>query len=123
MEKGFEQLVVWQEAKALAVNVYRECRKPPLAHDRSLRDQMQRASISVSSNIAEGSEKDSTKEEIRFLGIAKASVAELRSQIIVGEEIGLLEKSIAGRLRGQCRQVGHLLAKFIRHKRSRLPDS
>ena len=123
MEKGFEQLVVWQEAKALAVSIYRECRKPPLADDRSLRDQMQRASISVSSNIAEGSERDSLREEIRFLVIAKASVAELRSQIIVGEEIGLLEKAVAGRLRGQCRQVGHLLAQFIRHKRSSLPYS
>lgn len=121
MEKGFEQLVVWQEAKALAVSVYRECRRPPLRDDRTMRDQMQRAALSVSSNIAEGSERDSTKDELRYLSIAKASTAELRSQLLVGEEIGLIDPSACKHLCGQCRKVGYLLLQFMRHKKSTLP--
>ena len=121
MEKGFEQLIVWQQAKALAVSVYRECRKPPLRDDRTMRDQMQRAALSVSSNIAEGGERDSTKEELRYLSIAKASTAELRSQLLVGEEIGLIEPSVCKQLCDQCRKVGFLLVQFMRYKKTTLP--
>ena len=75
MKEGFEKLVAWREAVRLAKDVYRQCREAPLCNDWSLRDQMQRAVVSISSNIAEGHERDSIKDELRFLMIAKGSAA------------------------------------------------
>ena len=88
MAKGFEKRVVWQEAKNLAIAVLHVARRAPLGKEWALRDQMQRAAISVSSNIAEGFERESLKDELRFLSIAKGSVSELRSQLIIARGDG-----------------------------------
>jgi len=74
----FEDLVVWQRSMALLVKIYGICRKTPLAKDWGLRDQLQRAAVSVPANIAEGYERNSRKEYIQFINVAKGSVGELR---------------------------------------------
>jgi four helix bundle protein len=117
MEKGFERLAAWADAKQLAVSVYKGCRTQPLRHEWSLRDQMQRAVISISSNIAEGFERDSVRDEIRYLVIAKGSAAELRSQVAVGMEIGLIERALGEKWINDCRKVGAALANLIKFKR------
>jgi len=71
--KSFEDLPVWQSARELAVQVYRTTAKGKLSEDYGLRNQMQRAAVSVSSNIAEGFERGSKQESIQFLYIAKGS--------------------------------------------------
>ncbi|MBZ0199945.1 MAG: four helix bundle protein, partial [Ignavibacteriaceae bacterium] len=76
--KKFEDLNVWKESMQLAVNIYKilkECK------DFGLRDQMQRAAVSIPSNIAEGYDRQTNKEFMQFLFIAKGSTAELRTQI------------------------------------------
>ena len=80
-KKGFKDLVVWQKARDLAVIIYRISNKTPLSKDFSLRDQMRRSAVSIASNIAEGDERDTDKESVRFLFIAKGSLAELRTQL------------------------------------------
>ncbi len=82
--KNFEELDVWKRGCQLAVEIYVELQH---SKDYGLKDQMQRAAVSISSNIAEGSERASTAEYIRFLRIAKASCAELRTQLYISTKI------------------------------------
>ncbi len=89
MFQSFEDLEVWKRACNLAVKVYeapRECR------DFGLRNQMQRAAVSIGSNIAEGSER-SMRDFARFLSIARGSAAELRTQAYIAARIGSIDKA------------------------------
>lgn len=86
--KSFEDLEVWQSACRISVRIYlmlKECR------DYGMKDQMTRAAVSIASNIAEGCERDSIKESIHFLHIAKGSSAELRTQLHIAGEIGIID--------------------------------
>lgn len=81
-----EKLDVWKRSARLSVKVYKafaECK------DFGFKDQITRSSLSIPSNIAEGMEKDSKKEQSRFLEIAKGSSAELITQIYIEKHIGL----------------------------------
>lgn len=84
--KSFEDLEVWKRACSLAVVVYETLRE---SRDFSLKDQMQRAAVSIPSNIAEGSER-SPKDFKRFLRIATGSAAELRTQAYIAAKIGTI---------------------------------
>ncbi len=77
----FEQLPVWQAGIELAVQVYELTAKPEFKNRYSLRDQIERAAVSVSNNIAEGFERGTTQELITFLYIARGSVGEVRSML------------------------------------------
>jgi four helix bundle protein len=83
---------------------------------------MQRAAISISSNIAEGFERGTPRDELRFLAIAKASASELRSQLMVVSELELIDSEQGKELVRQCHRVGSLLFKLMDHKRSALGD-
>ena len=91
--KTFEDLVVWQKAMNLVENIYRECRSGPLAKDWGLRDQLQRAAVSIPANIAEGYERGFHKEYLRFVAISKGSAGELRCLIEVGQRVQHLTKA------------------------------
>jgi len=87
MYNSFENLEVWKKSCSLAVELYgalKDCK------DYSLKDQMTRAAVSIASNIAEGAERNSSKEYVRFLHIAKGSAAELRTQIYISCRIGII---------------------------------
>ena len=84
MIKTFEDLDVWKRSCQLAVDVYSSLHD---SRDFGLKDQMQRAAVSVASNIAEGSDRGSTAEFIRFLRYSKASCAELRTQLYIAQRI------------------------------------
>jgi four helix bundle protein len=75
----FEDLKVWQDASDLAVEVYNLCSTGKIAKDYGLKDQIQRASISISNNISEGYEYENNKDFIKFLRYAKGSAGEVRS--------------------------------------------
>jgi four helix bundle protein len=79
----FEDLPVWQAASNLAVHIYALGEKPLLRRHRSLRDQIERAALSVSNNIAEGFERGTTNELLAFLYIARGSSGEVRSMLCV----------------------------------------
>lgn len=81
--KSFEDLEIWKKSIDLATTIYQLTFKEPLSKDYSLKDQIRRASTSVSNNIAEGFEYGNNKQFVRFLRIAKGSLGEVRSQIIV----------------------------------------
>ena len=84
MIKTFEDLDVWKRSCQLAVDVYSVLQD---SKDYGLKDQMQRAAVSIASNIAEGSDRGSTAEYIRFLRYSKASCAELRTQLYIAQRI------------------------------------
>lgn len=86
----FEDLIAWQKARVLIKEVYDITNKGEFARDFGLRDQIRRAAVSVMSNIAEGYERNSPGDFYRFLMIAKASCAEVRSQLYVALDVGYL---------------------------------
>lgn len=106
----FEDLEVWQEGMRLSVKIYnylRDCR------DFALRDQMQRASVSIPSNISEGFERNSNKEFIQFLYIAKSSYGELRTQIYLYKKLGKLSVDKSQELLEQTRKLLAMLYNLI----------
>ncbi|MCH2209484.1 MAG: four helix bundle protein [Lentisphaerales bacterium] len=95
----YENLRVWQSAKSLAVEVYKMIKdNQKLSVDYGLRDQMQRAAVSVPSNIAEGEVSGSTKNSIRYLRIALGSLAELKTQMLIAQEIEYVKDEIGSGL-------------------------
>jgi four helix bundle protein len=109
--RSFEELEVWKRACRLAVDVSRT-----LAESRSyfLRDQMQRAALSIPSNIAEGSERDSKPDYMRFLRIAKGSAAELRTQCYIAARLEVPHKAEANRFTAECKEIASMLQGLIR---------
>ena len=83
----FEQLPVWQAAIELARRIYRLTKRPPLRRERNLRDQIERAAVSISNNIAEGFERGTTEELLTFLYIARGSAGEVRSMLCLFESL------------------------------------
>jgi four helix bundle protein len=114
MGTGFKNLKVWTEAKRLAVSIYRLSAAGPLARDFSLRDQVPRAAISVPSNIAEGDERDTDKDAVRFSYMAKGSLAEVRTQLEIAAEVGLMATSDFASLEADCIAIGKMLGALIK---------
>jgi four helix bundle protein len=93
MVQKFEDLEVWKTARELTRVIYGLSNQGTFARDFGLKDQMRRAAVSVMSNIAEGFESRTSKLRISFLGIAKASAGELRSQIYVALDAGHISQA------------------------------
>jgi len=83
-----ERLEVWQDAMELVTLTYQFCLKTPNSEKFGLISQMQRASVSIPSNIAEGAARDTTKDYLRFLVIARGSLAELETQFKICDRLG-----------------------------------
>lgn len=105
----FRDLSVWQKAKTLAVAIYRETSQTPLSKDFGLKDQMQRAAVSIPSNIAEGYARSTERDRMHFLTIARASCAELQTQVQIAFEVGLIERTSAAKLDEQCEEVVRMI--------------
>lgn len=111
--KRFEDLSVWQKAKDLTIRIYETTQKGGFARDYSLASQIRPSSISIPCNTAEGFERDSKKEFIQFLHIAKASAGELRSQLMIASELGYLEEKISNELSSEVIQTSEQLGALI----------
>jgi four helix bundle protein len=105
----FEDLVAWQKAMDLAVDVYALTRRPPFSRDFALVDQSHRAAISIASNIAEGFDRGSRAEFHRFLSIAKGSCAELCTQLHLAYRLGYIDEDTADRVIMQAEEVGKII--------------
>jgi four helix bundle protein len=129
--QSFEDLEVWQRGCRLAVDVFKtfsSCR------NFTMQDQVQRSALSVPSNVAEGYERDSDKEFVRFLNIAKGSSGELRIQLYISRKLEFLartdfnrlvadSKEISNMLHGLSRAVAKRIAKTPRRARTRVSES
>jgi len=107
--RSFQDLIVWQKAMDLTKTVYTVVRKLPKEELFALSDQMRRAVISIPSNIAEGQARNSTKEFLQFLGIAKGSEAELETQLLLCVKIGYLTDADIIESLQLLREVGKML--------------
>lgn len=105
----FEDLIAWQKAHELAVKVYRLTAKEHFSSDFGLRNQIQRAAVSVMSNIAEGFERYSRPEFRQFLSIARGSVAEVRSQLHIAQSLNYISEQEFTIAYSLCRDVGNLI--------------
>ncbi len=110
MSRSFEELDVWKKACQLSVDLYRSLRD---LKDWGFRDQACRAAVSIPSNIAEGFERGSTQEFIRFLYIAKGSAGELRTQLYLAIELSYIQKDAAQKLIEQCRYISAMIQNLI----------
>ncbi len=110
----FEDLIAWRKARQLTSEVYAITNNNTFARDFGLKDQIRRASVSVMSNIAEGFERHRLTEFHQFLSIAKASCAEVRSQLYVALDVGYLDEGsfedVIGLAEETARVVGGLRA-------------
>jgi len=107
----FEDVLAWQESRELTKEVYLEFKA---CKDYPFRDQIQRASVSIMNNIAEGFERGGNKEFRYFLFIAKGSAGEVRSQLIVATDIGYVEKDTAEKLINKVTTISKLLSGLIK---------
>jgi len=112
----FEDLIVWQQAIDLAASIYGALEK---SRDFSFRDQLQRAAVSISSNIAEGYERGSNADFIRFLYYAKGSCGEVRSQLVLAGRVQLLADPIANGLVGDAHLLSQKLGAYIKVRETR----
>ena len=110
MYRSFEDLDVWKRSCQLAVRVYEALRE---TRDFALRDQMQRAAVSIPSNIAEGSERGG-KDFGRFLRIARGSAAELRTQCYIAAKVGLLTTDQMTPLVSDLKEISKMLTGLSR---------
>ncbi len=115
MEKGskieyFEDLVVWQQAIELAAEIYQLFES---TRDFTLKTQIQRAAISISSNIAEGYERGSNKEFVQFLYYAKGSCGEVRSQLQLAQRVNLLTEAQAQKIIAATKVLSAKLGAYI----------
>jgi four helix bundle protein len=105
----FEDLVAWQKARTLTREIYEITRQAGFAKDFGLSNQIQRAAVSIMSNIAEGFERGSRGEFHQFLSIAKSSCAELRSQLYVALDIGYIDQDQFDRLISDANEVARIV--------------
>ena len=105
----FEDLITWQKAKDLSLQIYRTSSPRKSFDDNALRNQIRRASVSIMSNIAEGFGRYSPKEFANFLSIACGSAFEVRSQIRLARELDYISKESAAELVHLCDEVIRLI--------------
>lgn len=114
MAKRFEDLDVWKRSARLSADLYKAL---STCKDYGFRDQITRSGLSVPSNIAEGFERLSTKESIQFLGYAKGSCAELRTQVYIGMEAGYIDRDIGKTWVKETDELSSMLFAIIKTRR------
>lgn len=111
----FEDIEAWKEARVLVREMYRSFTE---IKDYSFKDQIQRASISIMSNISEGFDRGSNREFIQFLIIARGSVSEVKSLSYAALDIGYIDENTFNKISERCYKLTNLLNGFIRYLRN-----
>lgn len=106
---GYRELKVWQLAMNLAEDVYKLCEEFPRQEIYGLISQVQRAEVFVPSNIAEGQARNSGKEFAHFLGIARGSLAELETQVMLAQRLGYIAVEKSNVVLGKAEEIGKML--------------
>ncbi len=111
--KGYEQLIVWQKAMDLTVEVYHLVKLFPKEELHALSDQMRRAAVSIPSNIAEGQSRGSTKEFVQFLNFAAGSNAELLTQLLICERVGYISSEKLHSAKALSSEIARMLSTLL----------
>lgn len=119
--KKFTDLETWKEGHKLVLEIYTHCRKFPREERFTLTDQIKRAAISVTSNIAEGFSRQSKKEKRNFYYIAKGSLTELQNQLLIAKDVEYISKEEFEKTAEQSKKVFALLNGLIRAAKNNQP--
>ena len=106
----FEDLIVWKEGLELLL---RNC------NDYGFRDQIRRAALSIPSNIAEGFDRQTNKEFIQFLFIAKGSCAEVRTQLYLAQKVGIISKENIETLLAKSKKISGMITNLIKTRKEK----
>jgi four helix bundle protein len=115
--KKFEEIKAWESARQLTVAVYAITRQGEFARDFGSRDQIQRAVVSIGSNIAEGFERNGNKEFIKFLYYAKGSAGEVQSQLYAAKGLGYIDSDCFTELYDAARRIADMIGALIKSMR------
>ncbi len=109
----FEELEVWKVRMALCSDIYKLTNSEFFSKDFGLKDQIRRSAVSVPSNISEGYERDSKRQFLYFLVIAKGSCGELRTQLMIARNLNYLDEKEFVKINEQCLSTSKQLSGFI----------
>ena len=112
--KNFQDLIVWQKAMKLVKEIYILVKSLPHEERYALSDQMRRAAVSIPSNIAEGQARNTEREFVQFLHVAKGSNAELMTQLLICVDLAYLEQNQVQTALQLNREIGQLLTALIK---------
>ncbi|HUV72365.1 MAG TPA: four helix bundle protein [Clostridia bacterium] len=112
--KSFTGLIAWQKGHQLVIDTYKATSEFPARETYSLIDQMRRAVVSITSNIAEGFSRNSNKEKVQFYYLALGSLTELQNQLLVAKDVGYLSKKKFEVLAAQTVELAKILNGLIK---------
>lgn len=112
---AFEELNCWKESRILVKEIYSTTNKAPFNRDYGLKDQIQRASVSVMTNISEGFSRYHRKESVRFFDFSQSSAAEVKSLLYAAEDLDYISKEAGENLRNQATSCQRLVLGLIKH--------
>ncbi|MCA6066985.1 four helix bundle protein [Chryseobacterium sp. RG1] len=115
MTVSFENFPIYKKVISFTVKVFKILDNENLQKEFSLKDQLKRATLSISNNIAEGSEYGSNKQFIRFLWIAKGSCAEVRNMLFVLHSLEKINDEIFNTLNNECLEITKEIYHFIKY--------
>lgn len=115
----FTDLITWQEGHKLVLLIYKEIKSFPIEERFGLSDQMRRAVVSITSNVAEGFTRKSAKEKCQFYFIAKASLTEIQNQLLIARDVGYLNENAFSKIAEQSVVVNKLLSGLLKSTREK----
>ncbi len=122
MTQSFEKFEVYQKGIQLAKLVFKLMENKPFEREFGFKDQIKRAVVSVTNNIAEGSEYNNNKQFIRYLKIAKGSCAEVRSMLVLAKELELLSALEIEKSYDLSIEISQNLSNFIKYLTTKLKE-
>lgn len=118
--KTYKDLEVWQKSIVFVTDIYNQTNNFPKEEMYGLVSQLRRSAVSVPSNIAEGSARQSNKEYIQFLYIALGSLVELDTQLIIAENIKFISNETLSDLQIKMEEIGKMLNGLIKYRKTKL---
>lgn len=119
---SYKKLIVWQDSRLLNKEIYMLVSKFPRSETYALSDQLRRACVSITSNIAEGYGQGSMKNRLRFLYMARGSLYEVETQLIVACDLGFLSEEDIQRAMKIQAKIGKMLSGLIRFTEERMKN-
>jgi four helix bundle protein len=116
----FEEIIAWQKARVFNKHLYLKTNAEKFKKDVDLVRQIRRASVSISSNIAEGFERHTDKEFIQYLHFAKASAGEVRSQLYLAIDLEYISQDIFDNLYNEIMEISRLISGFIKYLQNKI---
>lgn len=111
--KDFHELVIWQRSHALVLSIYRATASFPAHEQFGLKSQLQRAAVSIPSNIAEGFERETSKDFYHFLVMSRGSLAEVQAQLLIAKDLEFLADERYVELYDETVEIHKMLNKFL----------